>query len=89
VTVNIPLAMFRIHDQQKTASLEHYIAEAETVLAKHSRPFGIPTLLIRFASRIYSRLQLDTNWFGARSDSVEYRVREADWVYKKKLEWQD
>ena len=89
VTVHIPLAMFRIHNQQKTASLDQYIAEAETVLAKHPRPFWVPTLLIRFASRVYRRLQLDANWFGARSDCVEYRVHEANWVYQKKMEWQD
>ncbi len=87
VTVHIPLAMFRVHNQQKTASLDQYVAEAETVLAKYSSPFWIPSLLIRLANRIFRRLQLDANWFGARSDSVEYRIHQADWVYKKKLEW--
>jgi glycosyltransferase involved in cell wall biosynthesis len=87
VTVHIPLAMFRVHNQQKTTSLDQYVAEAETVLAKHPRPFWIPSVLIRFANRIYRPLQLDANWFGARSDSVEYRIHQADWVYKKKLGW--
>jgi glycosyltransferase involved in cell wall biosynthesis len=89
VTVHIPLAMFRIHNEQKTESLDQYIAEAETVLAKYPRPFWIPPLLLRCASLIYRRLQLDVNWFDARSDYVEYRVRQAEWVYQKKLQWQD
>ena len=89
VTVHIPLAMFRIHNEQKTASLDQYITEVETVLARHPRPFWIPALLIRLANRIYRRLHLNTNWFGARSDFVEYRAYQADWVYEKKLEWRD
>ena len=89
VTVHIPLAIFRIHNEQKTASLDQYITEAETVLASYPRPFWIPAFLIQFANRIFHRSHLDANWFGARSDCVVYRVRQADWVYKKKLEWRD
>jgi glycosyltransferase involved in cell wall biosynthesis len=89
VTVHIPLAMFRIHTEQKTASLDQYILEAEAVLAKSPRPFWVPTFIIKFASRIYRRLHPDANWFSARSDAVHYRVHQASWVYEKKLEWLD
>ena len=89
VTVHIPLAMFRIHNEQKTASLEQYISEVETVLAKYPRPVWTPAFILRLASRIYQRSRPGANWFGARSDCVEYRVGQADWVYHKKLEWRD
>ncbi len=89
VTVHIPLAMFRIHSEQKTASLEKYISEAEKVLSRYPPPFWLPALFIRFLNLIYRRAQLDANWFGARSDRVEYRINEAKWVYEKNLEWRD
>jgi glycosyltransferase involved in cell wall biosynthesis len=89
VTVNIPLAMFRFHGNQKTSDLEKYILEAENVLSRYPRPLWVPALFIRFLNLIYLGNQCDANWLGARCDRVEYDPREDYWVYRKYLEWRD
>ena len=88
VTVHIPLAMFRIHAEQKTTLLEQYIAEAESVLARYPAPIWVPSFILRLVRRVYKNWPVDDNWFRMRSDAVHYKTHQGDWVYEKKLEWQ-
>ncbi len=89
VTVNIPLATFRIHDQQKTSDLDRYILEADRVLSRYSSPPPVPTLLIKFLNLFYRNTQSEKNWLGARCDRIEYAVHADSWVYRKYLEWRN
>lgn len=89
VTVDIPLAMFRIHDDQKTSDLDKYIMEAENVLSHYVCPIRVPSLFIRLINYIYLKTGSTTNWLGARCDNVKYDLRSGNWVYKRCLEWRD
>ena len=88
-TVNIPLAMFRIHKEQKTAKKELYIAEAGKVISEHQYPIPLPSAFIRILNKIYQRTNGDSNWFGARCDRVSYDLLREKWIYLKMLEWSE
>jgi len=89
VTVNIPLAMFRSHRDQKTSDMDKYILEAENVLSRYPAPLWVPAFFIRLLNPFYRNTQSDANWLGARCDRVEYDPRAGDWIYRKYLEWRD
>ena len=89
VTVNIPLAMFRYHADQKTSDLDKYIMEAESILSRYPAPLWVPTTIIRLLNLYYRNIQSDKNWLGARCDRIEYAMPAGGWVYKKYLEWRD
>jgi hypothetical protein len=89
VTVDMPLAMFRVHKEQKTARQDLYISEANQILSNYPRPMPVPPLLIRILNKIYQRTGSNSNWLGARCDQVIYNLQKEIWVYQKNLEWRD
>ncbi len=88
-TVDIPLAMFRLHDDQKTSNIDKYLLEAEKVLSRYSLPIRIPLFFIRLLNQIYLKTGSHKNWFDARCDNVAYDIHADSWVYTKCLEWRD
>lgn len=88
-TVDIPLAMFRVHKNQKTSNIDKYLLEAENVLSRHSIPIRVPLLFIRLLNQIYLKTGTNKNWLDARCDNVIYDLLSDSWVYKKRLEWRD
>lgn len=88
-TVDVPLAMFRVHEEQKTTRQNLYISEANQVLLNYPRPIPIPSLFIHVLNKIYQRVGSDANWLGARCDRVSYNLQQKTWVYQKNLEWRD
>jgi len=89
VTVDIPLAMFRIHKEQKTSQMKAYILEANQIITKYPRPVPIPPLFIRILNRIYQRTESNSNWFDARCDRLSFDFKKEIWVYQKRLEWRN
>lgn len=86
-SVNIPLAMFRIHKEQKTVKKDLYIAEAGKIMAAYPRSIPVPSSFLRILNKIYQRGNSNSNWLGARCDRVSYDPQQEKWVYQKRLEW--
>lgn len=89
VTVDVPLAMFRIHKEQKTTQQDLYISEANRIVSSYPRPFPVHPLVIGALNKIYQRIDSTSNWLGARCDCVSFDLQKEIWVYQKKLEWHD
>jgi glycosyltransferase involved in cell wall biosynthesis len=89
VTVDVPLAMFRFHREQKTAQMGGYIEEAEQVISRYDRPVPLPAKMIRALNLIFQWSNRKANWFGARCDNIAYDLQQDRWVYHKALEWGD
>jgi len=89
VMINVPLGVFRYHQEQKTAQIKQYIKEGNEILSRFPNPVWIPPLGIQVLNSIFRLMNGQGNWLGARCDKIRYDPRTGDWVYKKYLEWRD
>jgi glycosyltransferase involved in cell wall biosynthesis len=85
VMVNMPLAIFRHHDRQKTKQYELYFDEADLVLQQYPKPVWLPSLLIRILNYVYRRTNINYHWFGSQCDRIVFYPHENSWRYEKNL----
>ena len=88
VMVNMPLAIFRHHTEQKTKQFEKYLEEANRVLSCYQDPSQLPPILIDALNYVHQRLNYDGDWLGTRCDKINFYPLEGRWKYEKSLETQ-
>lgn len=83
VTTNMPLGIFRYHEDQKTSAMDRYIEEAEEVLKKIPHPIFFPEILLKVLRFPLKYLNSDVNWFGTKCDQVRFNPQLNQWFYVK------
>lgn len=84
VTVPVPLAGFRVHDQQKTARIGAYYAEVDRILTSYAKGRHLPHWSLSLLRRFYEITGRGGRVFGSRVRRVVYRHDRKDWVIRTK-----
>ncbi len=79
VTTPTPLAVFRIHERQKTSNLDDYFEEAQMVLNKYRRPFPTLVAFLFPLIALLKRFNPSRNWMDAGSRMVYLDHQKGGW----------
>jgi glycosyltransferase involved in cell wall biosynthesis len=79
-TIRTPLAIFRVHANQKSSSIDRYLQEARSILKKYRRPFPFPQVLLCIIAYGLKRVRSDLNWFGVGARRIYISRKTQHWA---------